>query len=256
MDKIIFVGDLEGDLDALQKFDKELHEEGTKALIIQVGDFALFKNTKNINKIKAFKGKRGADKSYRGYRAANTAIDFKNGKFGRFFNDVIFIKGDIEDFQNIMVNQEFKEEMEQMNLYHMPNGKVAEIQGMNMAFLGGIHSPKYHYDDSYMSADNWQRNRFFRSSEIEKIVNAVNDNLVTLDVLVTHQAPHGVLPRGEEGTKKISWLLDEVKPMYCIHGHHHYNYQADYKHPDGTVTTVVGLGNFCKNQSSTFSLEI
>lgn len=257
MDKLIFVGDLESGYYELKEFDEQLTKEGTKALLFQVGDMALFNKSHKVKRVHAFRNLKSISKKYsRAYRAAGTAIDFKNGKLPKLNNPLHFIQGDVEDFQGLLVETEYKKALRDLNIHYVQNSRFLNLGGYNIAVLGGIYSPAQYYEATYISTDDWNINRFFFETEVNQLIKVVKATGVNVDILVTHQGPEGTLPtRYEEGTKKVNWLLDIIKPDLLIHGHHHVNYQTELTRADGKTTKVVGLGNFFKNQNSKLILE-
>lgn len=63
-------------------------------------------------------------------------------------------------------------------------------------------------------------------------------NLSDVDVLLTHEAPHGLLNVAgrDPGCEPINALLGELSPKLCLVGHHH-------RHSEATIgeTRVVSL---------------
>lgn len=72
-----------------------------------------------------------------------------------------------------------------------------------------------------------------------------------VDVMFTHDVPYGIVPPSMkdfesddaiENTKRLSAIVNVVKPQRLFHGHYHCNYKAKYSYPDNSTLEIQGLG--------------
>ncbi len=108
---------------------------------------------------------------------------------------------------------------------------AVELEGLRIAGLSGNYAPtQYDRPRSELAGD--RRRHFVR----EDVVRAAN--LSDVDVLLTHEAPHGVVRLGgrDVGRYPVDELLTELEPELCLVGHYH-------RHVEGTFgeTRVVSL---------------
>ncbi len=98
---------------------------------------------------------------------------------------------------------------------HLLASTAAEVAGLRVAGLSGNFAPtQYEQPRSELSGD---RRRHFVREDVE----AATD-LGDVDVLLTHEAPHGLLDYGyDPGCTYVDDLLDALDPDLCLAGHHH-----------------------------------
>lgn len=90
------------------------------------------------------------------------------------------------------------------------------LSGLRVAGLSGNHAPtRYEMSRAELSGD---RRRHFTHEDVETLL-----ELSDVDVLLTHEAPHGLLSFDEydPGCKHVDRLLRELSPDLCLVGHHH-----------------------------------
>ncbi|MFB6165298.1 MAG: metallophosphoesterase [Haloarculaceae archaeon] len=113
---------------------------------------------------------------------------------------------------------------------HLLAGAVAEVEGLAVTGLSGNHAPtRYDLDRDELVGD---RRRHFTHEDVERV--AAGEDV---DVLVVHEAPHGLLSYGyDPGCEHVDDLLETLEPALCLVGHHH-------KHRESTFgdTRVVSL---------------
>lgn len=107
---------------------------------------------------------------------------------------------------------------------------AAEIDGLRVAGLSGNYAPtKYDLPRSELVGE---RRRHFTHEDVERAA-ALSD----VDVLLTHEAPEGLLYYGyDPGCEHVNALLREISPELCLVGHHHRHREAEIE-----GTRVVSL---------------
>lgn len=106
---------------------------------------------------------------------------------------------------------------------------AADVEGVRVGGLSGNYAPtQYEKPREQLSGD---RRRHFVRADVERA------KALDVDVLVTHEAPHGLLSFGyDPGSEPVDELLAAVEPDLCLVGHFH-------RHAEATVgdSRVVSL---------------
>ena len=99
----------------------------------------------------------------------------------------------------------------------------AEVCGLRVAGLSGNFAPtRYDKPRSELVGD---RRRHFTHEDVERVA-ALGD----VDVLMTHEAPTGLLSYGyDPGCEHVDDLLDATSPDLCLVGHHHRHREAELR---------------------------
>lgn len=221
--QLAILGDLHGKVSLINDL---IDERPYIKTVIQVGDLGLFYS----------EGAARQDKDWKRYK--NTLKDTLEYK-PKMKRQVHFIKGNHEDFE--MLESPL---LNDLNFYYIAQGSVKNFQGYKIGFLGGIYSPKkIKWNPSELKG---RQKRFYTKEDIQTLKNNAKDGL---DILITHEGPAKYIHIEDyphnRGTKVIYDLMDELRPKYHIHGHHHYNYSAEHK-----GTKIIGLGNLKHNEHS------
>ncbi|UPW02319.1 metallophosphoesterase [Halorussus gelatinilyticus] len=99
---------------------------------------------------------------------------------------------------------------------------VAEVEGLRVAGLSGNYAPTK-YDEARADLTGERRRHFVREDVAR--LKRVED----VDVLLTHEAPHGLVYYGyDAGCERIDELLDALEPDLCLVGHHERHVEATY----------------------------
>lgn len=103
------------------------------------------------------------------------------------------------------------------------HGGAAEVEGLRVAGLSGNFAPtQYDKPREELVGD---RRRHFTHEDVERVA-ALGD----VDVLLTHEAPTGLLSYGyDPGCEHVDDLLDATSPDLCLVGHHHRHREADLR---------------------------
>lgn len=228
------VGDVHADVTSLIK-----HSNSGLYSILTVGDMQIY-----TSQTEAL-----ADKV--GYLKTKTLIDnfltaLNNKQVPRFSVPVNSILGNHDNFVNLQ-----SPVYDSMNLSYLKNGTIFKVGSLTIGILGGVFSPKNF--QTKISAQPNIRKKYFLEEEIANLIQAASGQKI--DILVTHQAPLGVLPKlpsnVDEGNGHLTTLLEVLKPRYLIHGHHHKDYRSEYN-----GIKIIGLGNFSKNKNSFINFNI
>ncbi len=180
--------------------------------VLHVGDFGIWPDRSRID---------------RAARRHDGAGDFPTWLHARRMapRRTVFIKGNHEDFE-WLDNQSTTEVLP--NLIYLPNGSTIELTGagsepVRVGGIGGCHGPS----DYECRSDRLQGRgrRHFTKDEIERLVDGARQ--VSLDIVLTHDAPGGIRFRRHQGGEFVSEatglaeLLTRVRPRVCFFGHHH-----------------------------------
>ena len=104
---------------------------------------------------------------------------------------------------------------------HLLASAAADVEGVRVAGLSGNYAPtQYDKPRAELAGD---RRRHFVREDVERLA-----DLDDVDVLVTHEAPTGLLYYGyDPGCERIDHLLDALAPDLCLVGHHHKHREAE-----------------------------
>mgnify|MGYP001253430706 FL=1 len=227
MKRLLFIGDVHSNIPNLKQL---LNTEKVDA-VFQVGDFELYHSLEAAAEDKKALKKNG--------KLIKQTIEWINSEnLEPFKTPIYFINGNHEDFDS------FKSDiLKKLNINYIEPGTIINIDGVNVAGIGGIHSS---VKVAWRTEDlKGQDKRFYTEADVNLLYrNAWGKKI---DVFITHQAASNVLPKGtdHEGTFYFEEIIKDMKPSYYFHGHHHKNYTAKYND-----TEVYGLGNFGKNPKS------
>lgn len=138
----------------------------------------------------------------------------------------------------------------------------AEIDGIRLAYLSGIHSPRVFDDPDARRRLDWHRARakekkiptYFTREEIERL-----DGLERADLLLLHDWPTQMIraadlgdppdPRFREtarrfaaaGDRHVRALMERLRPAYALCGHMHAALFGTVPRGEGGVTRILGL---------------
>jgi len=134
------------------------------------------------------------------------------------------------------------------NLFHIKNGEMVTIEGINILGFGGNFSPRWYPEDSSKIPPT--RRKHFLLSQYETAISHKD-----VDVLITHEAPSPYVRRNQDiGQYVITDLLREVKPRLHFFGHHHYS--GDYIYEGiPSYGLAKGFKDFVKLDPKTFKLK-
>lgn len=142
-----------------------------------------------------------------------------------------FIAGNNEDFDVIEAMRTGEPPPESVENVHLLASDAAEICGLRVAGLSGNYAPtRYEKDRADLTGD---RRRHFTQGDVER-AKSLND----VDVLLTHEAPHGLIQVGgyDAGCTAIDELVRAIRPDLCLVGHHHRH--AESRFGDAKVVSL------------------
>jgi Icc-related predicted phosphoesterase len=140
-----------------------------------------------------------------------------------------FVAGNNEDFD--VIERLRDGDTEGATNANLLASTVVELDGLRIAGLSGNYAPtQYEKSRGELAGD---RRRHFVRDDVAAVT-----RLGDVDVLLAHEAPHGVLNTDgyDVGCRPIDELLGALSPTLCLVGHHH-------EHAEGTFgsTRVVTL---------------
>ena len=197
--KIVFLGDIHGNIDKAIDFLKENHSNAD--YVIQVGDFGIWPDPNRVDRATRKHGGAGDFPKY-----------WQGKKILPFF--FVFCHGNHEDFD--FLNKYKNTHYIIDNLYYAASGSVHNIGGLRIAFLGGNYS--------------------YKAKKPRHIKPWIAQNLKAeeFDILVTHDCARGTplktfapLQRGKDGnvimpgSPHILELIETVRPKFHFFGHYH-----------------------------------
>ncbi len=131
-----------------------------------------------------------------------------------------FVAGNNEDFDVIEALRAGDDPPAATNV-HLLASTAATVAGLRVAGLSGNFAPT-RYDRSRDELAG-ERRRHFTREDVERAA-ALED----VDVLLTHEAPTGLLSYGyDPGCEYVDELLASLSPELCLVGHHHRHREAE-----------------------------
>lgn len=114
------------------------------------------------------------------------------------------------------------------SLWYLPRGSTWEWAGCRFMALGGAYS----IDKDYrVEGRSWWRQELLTGAQVYRAMGGG-----PVDVLLTHDAPDGVVPivdrhyKGDEISRSnrlaVSAVMEAVHPRLLVHGHYHHRYTA------------------------------
>lgn len=246
--KIRFIGDLETDVDGLFDFHSKNKEEVD--LQILLGDCGFFFHRERLKTHKTF-----YERHSRNLVSNYNLLGSKSPP--KLLEETWLVKSEHDDPALFDMGDESP--LHKLNITPIDQG-VIKKDGKVIVIFGGTFSTAKSSTprDMLMGTDR----RFFSRKEVYKIIAFIREKKVKVDLLVTHQASTGVLPKiprkhlnnkaaSDEGAYPLKTLLEVLEPRFYVHGHHHINYETTFGD-----TKVYGVGNFSKNPKSQIILDI
>jgi len=201
MNKVLIVGDVHSNYELLRTI---LCEHKDVDIAIQVGDLGLFCT------------KHAAHQDKKAYEHNEDRIDtfiagYEKDLMQKLPVLTYFTKGNHDDYDCLHA-------LRSLNLYYLETSVYNFAPNFSILILGGIFSPvKIEFAKEQLAG---RSRRFFTKDDIKNVMKHRD-----IDVMISHQAAHGILPPNkkgiDEGIKIITEVIDTIKPKYYIHGHHH-----------------------------------
>lgn len=169
-----------------------------------------------------------------------------------FFYDLpvetYFIAGNNEDFDVIDALRHGRVRSRHVKKARLLDSRAVELDGLTIAGLSGNFAPTQY--DKPRSALSGDRRRHFVRADVQRL-KRVGD----VDVLLTHEAPHGTTVREEYsvGCGPIDELLDALDPDLCLVGHHH-QYTANQIGDTRVVTLAPAWDEYYELDPDTLAL--
>lgn len=142
---------------------------------------------------------------------------------------IYFIRGNHEDFDWLdELSLSGRHDLIDVDSFgafkYISDGTIMNLQKLKICFMGGIET-------------GVEEQRSINEKVYQQLLKLEPGYI---DILVTHDAPYGIGKNYQgkiQGSKKISYLIDNLKPKYLIAGHYHHMIgPINYGH-----TTYLGL---------------
>ncbi|MFH1356387.1 MAG: DUF6088 family protein [bacterium] len=228
--RILIIGDVHGHLDQLVKLTKK----DSYDFILQTGDFGIYLPTSNLSAIPAHR--RDDLGNFKDYFELQKPLPVPT----------YFCKGNHEDFE-FFENYDSQKQIIP-SLFYIPNGEVINIQGVNIAFLGGNFSAKWFDKPVPKYCQNQKIRGYIRKDEIDRLKQYKEQ----IDILITHEPSTCLNFSGPKkyGCGIIDDLIKDIKPKYVFSGHIH-------KYAEGVIgeTQCISLGAINYKDQSVFELS-
>jgi Icc-related predicted phosphoesterase len=124
-----------------------------------------------------------------------------------------FIRGNHEDFEWLNLISENGTKITAIDKFdiirYIPDGTIIDLNGIKIAFLGGIETDKEE----------------LRAIDFKAYSNLIKYEPGVIDILVTHDSLYGtgISFKGEvQGSKKVTQLVEAIQPKYLVAGHYHH----------------------------------
>ena len=159
------------------------------------------------------------------YRDADSEVALQTGDLLHYDlpAPTYFIGGNNEDFDVIDAMRDGEDpEGTTVRNAHLLASTAVEVEGLRVAGLTGNYAPtKYDEDRADLAGD---RRRHFVRDDVERL-----KRLDDVDVLLAHEAPHGLIYYGyDAGCERIDELLDALEPDLCLVGHHERHAESEF----------------------------
>jgi len=184
------------------------------------------------------------------YRASDADVALQAGDifYYRLPIPTYFIAGNNEDFDVIDALRHGRIESDRVKNARLLASDAVEVRGLRVAGLSGNYAPsRYNYARRDLRDE---RRRHFVREDV-----AAAKELEDVDVLLTHEAPHGtpVEEEYEVGCQYIDELLDALEPDLCLVGHHHEHTESTYG-PTRVVTLAPAWESYYDLDPDTLAL--
>ncbi|PSQ02923.1 metallophosphoesterase [Halobacteriales archaeon QS_5_70_17] len=156
------------------------------------------------------------------YRTAESdvALHVGDAEYYDFPAPTWFVAGNNEDF-DVIDALRAGERPDGVRNAHLLASTAADVAGLRVAGLSGNFAPtRYDRPRSDLEGD---RRRHFTREDVGRAA-----DLEGVDVLLTHEAPTGLLCYGyDPGCDHVNDLLGALDPELCLVGHHHRHRAAE-----------------------------
>lgn len=221
----------------------------TLRFVLQVGDF---EGNRNVSDVSSTPGPAK-------YRSLGDFPDFIEGR-ARFQWPVLTIGGNHEAFLWL---DELPEGGELApNCTYLGRAGCVEIEGLRVAYLSGIYSPKA-FDTERPRVrskrqQSWKRSSYFDRRDVENVLACEH-----ADILVVHDWAAGAVPESEVeahdrahraparsiGNRWAREIAERLCPRLVLAGHMHYGFRSALQLESGSPCAFVALGHIARDDS-------
>jgi len=157
------------------------------------------------------------------YGAADEPVALQTGDLG--YDDLPvptwFVAGNDDDLDAIAALRRNDRPTRAVRNTTLLANTTARVEGFTVAGLSGNYAPtQYDRSRAELTGD---RRRHFTREDVDRLRQSGDD----VDVLLTQEAPHGLLSFGyDPGSEPIDELLATLEPSLCLVGHFHRHTEA------------------------------
>jgi Icc-related predicted phosphoesterase len=214
--KIAFIGDIHGRIfHAIATIISwQIINNQKLDMIIQVGDFGAYPNPNDTMLNNKFILEDPTELDFSKYMNADLALQDDLWYARRqLCNPIYFIRGNHEDFEWLNLISENGTKITALDKFdlirYIPDGTIMDLNGIKIAFLGGIETSKEE----------------LRAIDYKAYNNLIKSEPGDIDILVTHDSLYGtgISFKGEvQGSRKVTHLVKTIQPKYLVAGHYHH----------------------------------
>lgn len=249
------VGDAHGEMCKLLSQLTEWERAHNKKLsfALQVGDFEPIRKTSDLDSLAAPKK----------FRTLGDFPSFYTGKL-KFPWPIYFIGGNHEPYGYLSTLNSGSQIAE--NVFFLGRAAKNKIEGLNVAGLSGVYSPKYYFSKRpYVEQVGKVSNKRFTYYNCDDL------NTLSLegeaDILLMHEWPAGIVKPEDRaffqeknialsslGNEHTTNLINQVKPSFIFCGHMHMPYKSQIELACGKVVHVKCLSSVTENDGKAFCI--
>ena len=171
---------------------------------------------------------------------------------------ISFIGGNNEDFEALETMPEGGELAQ--GFTYLGRSGVRRFGDLQVAYVSGIYAPK-HVNEARVpptTRETLKHAGYFRMPELAALADVHRP-----DLMLTHEWPRGLFPRGATGKVERPWmgnpltqkLVEAVQPKWLLCGHSHQAHAATLKFGPGESTHVACLDQASKPETAVLWME-
>ena len=204
---ILIAGDVHGKiisfLKLIKKAERRLGKRATA--VLQVGDLGIWSKEENMDRASRYHAKKDPEE-LQWKQLVNPSPEILSWIKRSWIPEIYFIRGNHEDFS--LIEQRGEESLCGLGIFfHLPAGKVLDIDGHRVAGLGGIY---YRGSNSQKAA----LPKYTKPWEVETLLK------LDFELLISHDCPENI-PEEGKGSPLVSQVLEIKRPKYLFCGHYH-----------------------------------
>ncbi len=204
---LLVAGDVHGKVISFLKLIKRVERRLGKraAAVLQVGDLGIWSGEESMDRASRHHAKKDPDE-LQWKQLINPSAGTLSWIKRSWLPEVHFVRGNHEDFR--LIEQRGEKSLCGLGIFfHLPAGKVLELEGHRVAGLGGIYYRGSNPHKALLP-------KYTQPWEVETLLK------LDFDLLVSHDCPEGI-PEEGKGSPFVSQVLEIKRPAYVFCGHYH-----------------------------------